>query len=203
MSCLPGSFAHPVQSPHVCARAPEIEPLPVSSSISASRSAGPRMVTPPEPVSTSRDRGERVSAEGHIIRTLGKYGDWCPPGSIVPKKTPVDLTSTWYYYHDVLIIARLASVLGRGEEAQEYRRLAESIKAAFNAAYLGESQYAAIRVSRVDTYPNQTSNVLPLVLDMVPADRKDKVVASLVQSGEAPCAVMMSPRTALSAVVSS
>ncbi|MGZ5555045.1 MAG: alpha-L-rhamnosidase-related protein, partial [Candidatus Aminicenantales bacterium] len=122
------------------------------------------------------------NADGNIIRTLGKYGDWCPPGGIVPKKTPVDLTSTWYYYHDVLILARLASVIGRGEEARQYGRLAASIKAAFNAAYLGETQYAAIRVSPVDTYPNQTSNILPLYLNMVPADRKDKVAASLVQS---------------------
>ncbi len=122
------------------------------------------------------------NADDNIIRTLGKYGDWCPPGGIVPKKTPVDLTSTWYYYHDVLILARLASVIGRGEEAQQYGRLAASIKAAFNAAYLGETQYAAIRVSPVDTYPNQTSNILPLYLNMVPAHRKDKVAASLVQS---------------------
>jgi alpha-L-rhamnosidase len=122
------------------------------------------------------------SADRQIIRTLGKYGDWCPPGGIVPKKTPVELTSTWYYYHDVLILARLAAVLGRGEEAQQYARLAEAVKAAFNDAFLGETQYAAIRVSPVDTYPNQTSNALPLYLDMVPSDRKDKVVASLVQS---------------------
>ncbi|HOW85327.1 MAG TPA: family 78 glycoside hydrolase catalytic domain [Candidatus Aminicenantes bacterium] len=122
------------------------------------------------------------SADGHIVRTLGKYGDWCPPGGVVPKKTPVELTSTWYYYHDVLIMARLAGVLGRDAEAREYGRLAESIKEAFNRAFLGESQYAAIRVSPVDHLPNQTSNALPLYLDMVPPDRKDKVVASLVQS---------------------
>jgi alpha-L-rhamnosidase len=122
------------------------------------------------------------SAECHIIRSLGKYGDWCPPGGIVPKKTPVDLTSTWYYYHDVLILARLASVLGRSDEAHEYARLAESIKEAFNRTYLGEAQYAAIRVSPVDTYPNQTSNALPLYLGMVPTDKKDKVLASLLRS---------------------
>jgi alpha-L-rhamnosidase len=122
------------------------------------------------------------SADGHIIRGLGKYGDWCPPGGVVPKKTPVELTSTWYYYHDVLIMARLAGVLGRDAEVRQYGRLAESIKEAFNRAFLGESQYAAIRVSPVDNLPNQTSNALPLYLDMVPADRKDKVVASLVQS---------------------
>ncbi len=122
------------------------------------------------------------SADRNIIRSLGKYGDWCPPGGIVPKKTPLDLTSTWYYYHDVLILARLAGVLGRNEDAQQYSRLAVSIKSAFNDVFLGESQYAAVRVSPVDTYPNQTSNALPLYLDMVPEGHKDKVVASLLQS---------------------
>ncbi len=122
------------------------------------------------------------NADQGLIRSLGKYGDWCPPGGIVPKKTPVDLTSTWYYYHDVLILGRLAAVLGRDDDVHRYQALAASIKAAFNTAYLGEAQYAAIRVSPVDTYPNQTSNVLPLYLGMVPAGEKDKVVGSLLQS---------------------
>ena len=113
------------------------------------------------------------NADRGIIRKLGKYGDWCPPGGIVPKKTPVELTATWYYYHDLLILARLAAVLGRGEEAHEYDRLAGTIKSAFNETFLGETQYAAVRVSPVDTYPNQTSNALPLYLDMVPGDRKE------------------------------
>jgi alpha-L-rhamnosidase len=122
------------------------------------------------------------NADRLIVRKLGKYGDWCPPGSIVPKKTPVDLTSTWYYYHDVLIVARLAAVLGRNEDVLQYTKLAESIAAAFNDTFLGETQYAAIRVSPVDNYPNQTSNALPLYLNMVPAEKKDKVLASLLQS---------------------
>ena len=123
-----------------------------------------------------------ANADRHIIRTLGKYGDWCPPGGIVPKKTPVALTSTWYFYHDALILARLASVLGRAEEVREYEKLAAAILEAFNGEFLGETQYAAVRVSPVDTYPNQTSNALPLYLDMVPAAKKDGVLASLLQS---------------------
>ncbi len=122
------------------------------------------------------------SSDGLIIKSLGKYGDWCPPGSIVPKKTPVELTSTWFFYHDVRILARLASILDRGEEARHYEELSSSILEAFNNAFLGEAQYAAIRVSRVDTYPNQTSNALPLYLDMVPAEKKARVLGSLLQS---------------------
>lgn len=122
------------------------------------------------------------NADRGIVRALGKYGDWCPPGSVVPKKAPVDLTSTWYYYHDVLVVARLAAVLGREADARDYARLAESIKAAFNETYLGDAQYAAVRVSPVDNHPNQTVNALPLYLGMVPADRKDRVLASLLRS---------------------
>jgi alpha-L-rhamnosidase len=122
------------------------------------------------------------NAGGHIVKGLGKYGDWCPPGSVVPKKTPVELTATWYYYHDVLILSKIAQVLGRGDEAKEYSRLAENIRDAFNAVFLGDDQYAAIRVSRIDNYPNQTSNALPLYLDMVPPGKKAQVLESLLRS---------------------
>ncbi len=122
------------------------------------------------------------NADRGIVRKLGKYGDWCPPGSVVPKKTPVELTSTWFYYHDLLLFSRMAAVLGRGEDAREYGRLAETVKAAFNETFLGETQYAAIRVSPVDNHPDQTANVLPLYLDMVPPDRRDKVMAGLLDS---------------------
>jgi len=122
------------------------------------------------------------NADRGIIRKLGKYGDWCPPGSVVPKKTPVELTSTWYYYHDLLIVSQLAAIVGRDEDARQYGRLAESVKAAFNEAFLGETQYAAIRVSPVDNHPNQTANALPLYLDMVPPDRKARVLESLLDS---------------------
>ena len=122
------------------------------------------------------------NAGGHIIKGLGKYGDWCPPGSVVPKKTPLELTSTWYYYHDVLLVSKIAQALGRGDDAKEYARLAEAIREAFNAVFLGEDQYAAIRTSRIDNYPNQTSNVLPLYLDMVPPEKKARVLDSLLKA---------------------
>ncbi len=122
------------------------------------------------------------NAVGHIVKNLGKYGDWCPPGSMVPKKTPVEFTSTWYYYHDVLLMAKMAAVVGRIDEAKEYNDLADQIREAFNTAFLEDKQYAAVRISRVDNYPHQTPNALPLYLDMVPAEKKDKVLESLDES---------------------
>ncbi|MDZ7338448.1 MAG: glycoside hydrolase family 78 protein [candidate division KSB1 bacterium] len=122
----------------------------------------------------------RSNADGHIIRGLGKYGDWCPPGSIFPKKTGLDLTSTWYYYFDVVLLSRMAKVLGRKEDAADYAELASRVREAFNKEFLEGEQYQAKRLSRIDTLPNQTSNVLPLFLDMPPADKKQAVVGKLV-----------------------
>ncbi|MBC7188028.1 MAG: family 78 glycoside hydrolase catalytic domain [Calditrichaeota bacterium] len=124
----------------------------------------------------------RGNADGHIIRSMGKYGDWCPPGSIFPKKTGLDLTSTWYYYYDVVLLARMAEVLGKAEEAAQYNGLAQKVREAFNSEFLEEDQYRAKRLSPIDKLPNQTSNVLPLFLDMVPAEKKAAVIEKLVHS---------------------
>ncbi len=121
-------------------------------------------------------------AEGFIIRKLGKYGDWCPPGSVVPKKTPLELTSTWCYYRAVLLLALFAGVLGRSDDSRSYSSLAEDIRAAFNAAFFDGDQYAAYRVGPADKNPNQTSNVLPLYLNMVPPEKKAKVLENLLSS---------------------
>lgn len=121
-------------------------------------------------------------SDNHIQRDLGKYGDWCPPGSIIPKKTPVELTSTWYYYSDVVHLAKIASILEKHEEHDYLSKLGEEIKDAFNQEFLKEDQYAAHRVSPVDFFPNQTANTLPLYLNMVPEDKKEKIIGKLLYS---------------------
>ncbi len=124
----------------------------------------------------------RANAEGFIIKTLGKYGDWCPPGSIAPKRTPVELTSTWYFYHDTLTLSRIARILNRPADQRELMTLAHDIKEAFNRGFLQEGEYAVNRFAPVDRSPGQTSNVLPLYLDMVPSDRKAQVLNRLLHS---------------------
>ncbi len=122
------------------------------------------------------------NAEGYIVQKLGKYGDWCPPGSVVPKRTPLELTSTWCYFRAAGLLSVFAKVLGRMDDSRDYGRLAEAIRAAFNARFLTEDHYAALRVGPADRSVDQTSNVLPLALDMVPGDRKEKVLSRLLDS---------------------
>jgi alpha-L-rhamnosidase len=58
-------------------------------------------------------------------------GDWLP----YSVETPVEVTSTAYYYRDALIVAETAQLMGKTEDAERYRKLAESIHAAFNARF--------------------------------------------------------------------
>ena len=122
------------------------------------------------------------NAPGRIISKLGKYGDWCSPGEVAPKKTPLELTSTWSYYRAAFLLSRFAEVLGRADDVRSYTRLAEEIKTAFNARFLGDDQYTALRAGPADKSPSQTSNVLPLALDLVPAEKKRLVLERLLES---------------------
>jgi len=124
----------------------------------------------------------RQKATTHLQFGLGKYGDWCQPGSLVAKKTPLELVSTFFYYHDVQLFAQICELVGRKEEAREYLELAGQIKAAFNGAFLDGFQYKALRQGPVDRLPDQTSNLLPLCLKMVPSDREAEVLKNLLES---------------------
>jgi len=122
------------------------------------------------------------AAEGHLQLRLGKYGDWCPPGSIGPKKTPVELTATWYYLHDLLLLRKIAGVLGRGRDERRWARQAEGVEKAFNKRFLGPDGYAGVRFSPADTDAGQTSQVLPLALGIVPDNKIALVLGKLLES---------------------
>jgi len=112
-------------------------------------------------------RGEAVD----YILSYSKYGDWCPPAHIKPVDTPGELTSSWYYYHDALILSKIAHILGRSDEAKKYSQLSGKIKEAFDKKFLKDDRYAT---------GSQTCNVLPLFLNMVPEGKKKAVLRNLI-----------------------
>ena len=111
----------------------------------------------------------------------GKYGDWCPPSSIVSRKTPVELTSSWYYYHDNLYLSKIAKVLGYQLDYEYYIAKSEEIKGAFNDTFL-KNVYDVVKLSPADYTISQTSNILPLYLKIVPDNKYRHVLNSLVNS---------------------
>ncbi|RYF64652.1 MAG: alpha-rhamnosidase, partial [Cytophagaceae bacterium] len=67
--------------------------------------------------------------------TTWGLGDWVP----VKSKTPVEFTSSIYYFTDVSILAKVAALLGKPADAARYVALATKIKDAFNAKYLNKA----------------------------------------------------------------
>lgn len=124
-----------------------------------------------------------ISKEG-ILYNIGKFGDWCPPGSIVPKNTSMEFTSTWYYCHDVYLLSKIAKALGADEDVKRYESLFENLKESFNKKFLKNGFYESINISPrpAEHFPSQTSFALPLYLGMVPEDQKEKTINYLIDS---------------------
>ncbi|MFB3388623.1 glycoside hydrolase family 78 protein [Flavobacterium sp. LAR06] len=95
-------------------------------------------------------------------------GDWVPVKSTSSKP----LTSTMYYYTDVMILAKTAKLLGKTSDADHYFKLAEKIKNIFNEQFLNKTTYL---------YCSGTQTELsgPLYWGLVPDEFKQKVADNL------------------------
>lgn len=71
---------------------------------------------------------ERISPEG--LTTFGR-GDWVP----VKSESPLEYTSSVYYYVDALILSRAAEMFGKPGDQKYYSDLAAKIRAAINQKY--------------------------------------------------------------------
>lgn len=105
-------------------------------------------------------------ADSNIVKW--GLGDWMEPGSVRPKKTPVQLTSTIAYYHYADIVRQTARLFGKKEDEKIYTALAGKIKEAYNRKFLNDKtgEYAL---------GSQASQLMSLYLGIVPPD-KDKIV---------------------------
>jgi alpha-L-rhamnosidase len=110
-----------------------------------------------------------------------QYGDWCVPPEdpkLIHSKDPARATNkallaTSYLYHDLTLMKKYASMLGKKQDAARFNKLASEMKTAFNEKFLNREK---------GTYDNgsQTSCVLPLYFGLVPDDMREKVFDHLV-----------------------
>jgi alpha-L-rhamnosidase len=108
------------------------------------------------------DRITEVSPGG---TTTWGLGDWVP----VKSKTPVELTSTAYYFKDAQILAKAARILGKPSDAMKYEALTDKIRAAFHRKFYRPEQ-------QVYGSGFQTELSVPLHFGLVP-DSLRKIVA--------------------------
>jgi alpha-L-rhamnosidase len=108
----------------------------------------------------------RSRAENGLVK-FSYYGDW-----VAVDKTPGSIVSSFYYFYDVKILADMAKILGKDQDAKMYSALAEAIKTAFHKEYFDP---------KTNSYGSgtQTANVLPLFLDLVPQPVRGAVWGNL------------------------
>ena len=116
-----------------------------------------------------------TKAKDHIL-DFG-LGDWYDIGPKPPGKsqlTPIALTATAIYYEDVTVLAKTAKMLGKEDDEKKYTQQAREIRQAFNAKFFDEK-------TRTYASNSQTSNAMPLVLDIVAPEHRQAVVDAIVK----------------------
>ena len=104
-------------------------------------------------------------------------GDWANPTVkdhfVVP--APMTTMPAWYYY--TTIVSQTAALLGKPADAAHYAALAGDIKARFNAKYFHPE--TGLYGDQAD---NQTAQILPLAVGLVPEDKRDLAYERLVDA---------------------
>lgn len=111
------------------------------------------------------------SSENYICGQ-GSFGDWQNVDSETPKK----VMATAYYKHDADLMAKMAHLLNKPEDASMYESLSSNIKKAFNKEFVNDS---------VQIEGNtQTGYLMALAFDLLPETERPLAVQQLVRSIE-------------------
>ena len=106
------------------------------------------------------------------LRPAAGWGDW----HILGEQTPLDLVATACYARSAALIAQMATVVGRDDDARRYQQLAGEVRAAFIHAYVGRDGSV-----RGDT---QAAYVLALSSGLVPEQLRGQAVSRLLHAVE-------------------
>lgn len=136
---------------------------------------------------TYGDLGVVQSNYDGIKRFVDYLSTLAPNGTVTPRQswgwdwaamqsTIAQVFDTAYYYIDANLVAQMADLLGKPDDATAYRAKATKVKDAFNAAYY----VAADHDYRVAGYRSQAGSAMALEAGLVPDDQHQAVVDSLV-----------------------
>jgi hypothetical protein len=112
-------------------------------------------------------------AEDHILDYgLGDWLDVGPASPGISQLTPIALTATAFYYQDVLLLSKIAAILGYQAGFENYSSLAKKIRESFNERFLNQQE---------KTYGSgsQTSLSMPLYMGLVGEDDYNEVLNNL------------------------
>ncbi|MEC5146414.1 family 78 glycoside hydrolase catalytic domain [Chitinophaga sp. 212800010-3] len=113
-------------------------------------------------------------SDHHLL--LYGLGDWYDIGAASPGEsqlTPKGITATAMYFYDLSILSKIAGILGRKNDEQQYQSLGAEVKQAYNKAFFNDStrQYAT---------GSQTANAMSVFMELVEPSCKADVVENIV-----------------------
>jgi hypothetical protein len=104
----------------------------------------------------------------------------------------VNSVNNAFYYHSLQLMANLATVLGRTDDAATYAACAMRVYAAYNATFWNQTRQCYVDGVGTD-HASAHANFFPLALGLVPPDRQAAVVSFLhsriAANGGMPCSV--------------
>ena len=104
-------------------------------------------------------------------------GDWYDYGNFragYSRNTPVPLVATAYYYYDLTLMARAATLVGNKSDEKKYQQLSEEVRNSFNAKFFNKEtrQYGT---------GSQTAYALAIFLNIVEPEYRQAVLNNLVK----------------------
>jgi alpha-L-rhamnosidase len=122
---------------------------------------------------------ERTNLKADATLDFCNYGDWVDAASIGGNSrnsgaTSRPLMGTAYFYRNCRIVERAARLMGKSEDEQYFRDLAERVSSGFHGRFFDAA---------TNTYESATqcSFVLPLAFGLVPEAHREAVVRNLVE----------------------
>jgi alpha-L-rhamnosidase len=117
-----------------------------------------------------------TKSNNHILsHGLGDWYDLGPKDLGPAQLTPMSLTATSIYYYDLKLLAQMAGILHKEQEATRFFDWSEKVKSAFNAKFLNSQ-------TKVYSTGSQTAMSMPLSFGLVDEKIKDQVLDNLVNS---------------------
>lgn len=98
----------------------------------------------------------------------------------------IDAVTTAYFFHQADLLAKSSAIIGKGDDAARYAKLAADIRAAYNARYWNGAMgwYRTIDSKGAVGRPTQVQNILPLAFGMVPEGREKDVARAIANDVE-------------------
>lgn len=107
-----------------------------------------------------------------LVRPAGGYGDWLSIGA----NTPTEVIATAYFAYSTSLMAKMAHVIGKDDDARKYDTLFNNIKDAFNRAFVSDDGHI-----KGDT---QTNYLMALHFNLLPEDKRATATQYLVNDIE-------------------